>query len=105
MEVSSAEHASPSPLRGASPTRCHNTVRLAAVRMSAATAAGERAGGGPPTPFTNPYEGNRNLTRSQQELLGEYARLAGTVRRVRTRRDQGRASARLVALRVCHAVY
>lgn len=57
--------------------------------MSAATAAGERTGGEPPAQFSNPYEGNRNLTRSQQELLGEYARLAGTVRRVRTRAGQG----------------
>ncbi|EPQ29945.1 uncharacterized protein PFL1_02617 [Pseudozyma flocculosa PF-1] len=37
---------------------------------------------GPPTPFVNPYTGNRALSESEQELLGEYARLAGTINRV-----------------------
>ncbi|WFD23065.1 hypothetical protein MEQU1_001749 [Malassezia equina] len=32
--------------------------------------------------FQNPYEGHRALSSSEQELLGEYARLAATVRRL-----------------------
>ncbi|WFD19450.1 hypothetical protein MCAP1_001680 [Malassezia caprae] len=32
--------------------------------------------------FQNPYEGHRALSSSEQELLGEYARLAATVHRV-----------------------
>lgn len=35
-----------------------------------------------PAAFVNPYEGDRSLSPAEQELLGEYARLAGTVRRV-----------------------
>ncbi|WFD05802.1 hypothetical protein MVES1_001136 [Malassezia vespertilionis] len=31
--------------------------------------------------FVNPYEGNRNLTPNEQVLLGEYVRLAQTMRR------------------------
>lgn len=38
---------------------------------------------GPPEPFVNPYLGHRALTEQEQELLGEYARLAGTINRVR----------------------
>ena len=33
--------------------------------------------------FQNHYEGHRALSRGEQELLGEYARLAATVHRVR----------------------
>ena len=33
-------------------------------------------------PYINPYAGHRSLTEHEQELLGEYARLADTVRRV-----------------------
>lgn len=32
--------------------------------------------------FQNPYEGHRGLTANEQLVLGEYARLAATVRRV-----------------------
>ncbi|WFD30262.1 hypothetical protein MSPP1_001279 [Malassezia sp. CBS 17886] len=32
--------------------------------------------------FVNPYEGHRSLSRTEQQLLGEYARLAATLRRV-----------------------
>lgn len=32
--------------------------------------------------FQNPYEGHRSLAPKEQQLLGEYARLAATVRRV-----------------------
>jgi hypothetical protein len=30
----------------------------------------------------NPYSGHRLLSEKEQEVLGEYARLAGTIRRV-----------------------
>lgn len=30
----------------------------------------------------NPYSGHRLLSEKEQEILGEYARLAGTIRRV-----------------------
>lgn len=33
--------------------------------------------------FQNPYEGHRSLSASEQQVLGEYARLAATLRRVR----------------------
>lgn len=33
-------------------------------------------------PYINPYAGHRSLTEHEQELLGEYARLADTIRRV-----------------------
>ena len=36
--------------------------------------------------FQNPYDGHRSLTPSEQELLGEYARLSATTRRVRAAR-------------------
>lgn len=36
--------------------------------------------------FQNPYDGHRSLTLSEQELLGEYARLSATTRRVRATR-------------------
>ncbi|WFD01908.1 hypothetical protein MOBT1_000588 [Malassezia obtusa] len=39
--------------------------------------------GAPHDAFVNPYEGNRSLTPNEQALLGEYARLAQTLRRVR----------------------
>ncbi|KOS15008.1 dash complex subunit dad3 [Malassezia pachydermatis] len=32
--------------------------------------------------FQNPYEGHRSLSASEQQVLGEYARLAATLRRV-----------------------
>ena len=32
--------------------------------------------------FQNPYEGHKGLTANEQLVLGEYARLAATVRRV-----------------------
>lgn len=35
-----------------------------------------------PKPYINPYAGHRALSEHEQELLGEYARLADTVRRV-----------------------
>ncbi|KAI3625472.1 hypothetical protein CBS9595_000833 [Malassezia furfur] len=38
--------------------------------------------GAPGADFVNPYEGNRNLSPNEQALLGEYARLAQTLRRV-----------------------
>lgn len=37
---------------------------------------------GPPKPYVNPYAGHRALSEQEQELLGEYARLADTIRRV-----------------------
>ncbi|CCF51557.1 hypothetical protein NDA11_003116 [Ustilago hordei] len=33
-------------------------------------------------PYINPYAGHRALSEHEQELLGEYARLADTIRRV-----------------------
>lgn len=36
-----------------------------------------------PKPYQNPYAGHRSLSEHEQELLGEYARLADTIRRVR----------------------
>ncbi|KAN0059938.1 hypothetical protein ACQY0O_007911 [Thecaphora frezii] len=33
-------------------------------------------------PFINPYAGHRGLSETEQELLGEYARLAATIHRV-----------------------
>lgn len=33
----------------------------------------------------NPYAGNRSLSPTEQELLGEYSRLAATTKRVRMR--------------------
>ncbi|GAC93699.1 hypothetical protein PHSY_001264 [Pseudozyma hubeiensis SY62] len=35
-----------------------------------------------PKPYINPYAGHRSLSEHEQELLGEYARLADTIRRV-----------------------
>ncbi|SPO32647.1 uncharacterized protein UTRI_04391 [Ustilago trichophora] len=35
-----------------------------------------------PKPYINPYAGHRALSEHEQELLGEYARLADTIRRV-----------------------
>lgn len=35
-----------------------------------------------PKPYINPYSGHRSLSEHEQELLGEYARLADTIRRV-----------------------
>ncbi|PWY98363.1 hypothetical protein BCV70DRAFT_207989 [Testicularia cyperi] len=35
-----------------------------------------------PQPYINPYAGHRALSEHEQELLGEYARLADTIRRV-----------------------
>ncbi|PWN90050.1 hypothetical protein FA10DRAFT_301333 [Acaromyces ingoldii] len=32
--------------------------------------------------FTNPYTGHRLLNSTEQEVLGEYARLAGTIKRI-----------------------
>ena len=37
-----------------------------------------------PKPYVNPYAGHRALSEHEQELLGEYARLADTIRRVST---------------------
>lgn len=33
-------------------------------------------------PFVNPYAGHRLLSEKEQEVLGEYARLAATIKRV-----------------------
>ena len=56
-----------------------HTLTPTALLMSAT--AGD---GAPGADFVNPYEGNRNLSPNEQALLGEYARLAQTLRRVRT---------------------
>jgi DASH complex subunit DAD3 len=34
--------------------------------------------------FVNPYAGHRMLSEKEQEVLGEYARLAATIKRVCT---------------------
>lgn len=43
----------------------------------------------PGAAFVNPYEGNKSLTPNERALLGEYARLAQTLRRVRCVADAG----------------
>lgn len=56
-----------------------HTLTPTALLMSAT--AGD---GAPGADFVNPYEGNRSLSSNEQALLGEYARLAQVLRRVRS---------------------